>query len=660
MKNLSSLLFLISVFLFTVKSTAQNLDNKTLLTIDGTDYDAGTFMKFYFKNIDIVKEEGHKNIDNYLDLYIDYRLKLQQAYSLGLHEKVDYLKEIQSTRSSIAQAFLTDNEVSDKLIKEAYERENKEVNVSHILIKVDRTASPADTLKAWNKIHDIEKELQKGASFSSLARTKSEGPSAGNEGNLGWFGSFKMVYEFENAAFDTKKGSFSKPFRTDFGYHIVFVNDTRPNPGDLTVAHIMTFDKKNAASKTAQERIMEIYEQVQSGKDFKQLAREFSDDGNSAARGGKLNRFGTGGVDEDFANAAFALNKVGDYSEPIKTKYGWHIIKLLEKHPVQSYEDLKKELENRIKKSPRSRKITEGFINKLKTLYNMKSKNTLPKNVYEIVNDTLLLSGKYKFDNQVKGLDQKLFTLRESSFKVEDFLKYVEIKIVKDLQPYPSKKVKLDAYYKEYINEQLMAYHNKNLERDNEEFRFLYNEFKEGFLIFDLIEEKIWNKAKNDSIGLNNYFKSHQEDYKWKRRLDIDLTQNISQEVAEKVREQLIKKVAIDVIKSNLNIDNKTQVMVSSGEVEETYNRLPDNFEIKLGVSSVYHDVGDNFYKVINVKKIKEPTNKTLEEARGSVINAYQQQLEKNWLENLRKGHQIKVSRKVLKKVKKEIEKQLD
>lgn len=659
MKYISSLL-LISVFFLTVKATAQDIGDKTLLTIDGTDYDAGTFMKFYFKNIDIVQDEDQKNIDNYLDLYIDYRLKLQQAYSLDLHKKEDYLKEIESTRSSIAQAYLTDNEVSDQLVREAYERGNKEVNASHILIKVDRAASPADTLKAWNKIHDIEQELKNGASFSSLARTKSEGPSAGNEGNLGWFGSFRMVYEFENAAFETEKGSFSKPFRTDFGYHIVYVNDTRPNPGELTVAHIMAFDKKDSGSKNAQERILEIYKQVQSGKDFKQLAREFSDDGNSAARGGKLNKFGTGGVDEVFANAAFALKNVGDYSEPIKTKFGWHIIKLLEKHPVKSYDDLKKELENKIKKSPRSRKITEGFINKLKNLYNIEDQNALPKNVYTMVNDTLLLSGKYKFDDQLTGLDQKLFTINEASYKIGDFLKYVETKMTKDFKPYPSKKAKLDAYYTEYSNDQIMSYYDKNLERDNKEFRFLYNEFKEGFLVFDLIETEIWNKAKNDSIGLNEYFNNHREDYKWKRRLDIVLTQNVSRDIAENVRQQLIKKVAIDDVKSILNIDNKTQVIVSSGEVEETYNRLPDNFEIKLGVSSVYHDAGDSFYKVIDVKEIKEPTNKTLEEARGSVVNDYQQELEKNWLDNLRNGHQIKVSKKVFKKVKKAIENQLD
>lgn len=658
MKYISGLL-LIGMFFLTVKATAQDFEDKTLMTIDGTDYDAGTFMRFYFKNIDIVQDEDQKDIDNYLNLYIDYRLKLQQAYNLELHKKDDYLKEIENTRSSIAQAYLTDNEVSDQLVREAYERGNKEVNASHILIKIDRSALPADTLKAWNKIHDIEQELKNGSSFSSLARTKSEGPSAGKEGNLGWFGSFRMVYEFESAAFDTPKGSFSEPFRTDFGYHIVYVNDTRPNPGQVTVAHIMAFDKKDTGSKNAETRIQEIYKQVQSGIEFEQLAREFSDDANSAARGGKLNKFGSGGVDELFANAAFAIKNIGDYSEPIQTKFGWHIIKLLEKHPVKSYGELKKELENKIQKSPRSRKITEGFTNKLKKQYGIDNKMTLPAAVYTMVDDSLLLSGSYKVGG-VNDNSDILISIKEESYKVKDFLKYVESKMAKDSKPYPSKKVKLDAYYKDFINDQLMTYYDKNLERDNKDFRFLYNEFKEGFLVFDLIETEIWNKAKNDTIGLKNFFNTNKENYRWKRKLDIILTQSVTEEVAINVREQLINKIAIDSIKSNLNIGNKTKVIVSSGEVEETYSRLPDNFDIKLGVSSVYHDKGDSFYKVVEVIEIKEPSDKTLEEARGSVVNDYQLELEKHWLDSLRDGHDIKVNKRVLKRVRKEIKNRLD
>lgn len=658
MKSINSLLCLIAL-LFITGINAQSWNEKTMLTIDGTDFDAGTFMKFYFKNIDIVQEEEQKDVDNYLELYIDYRLKLQQAYDLGLDQKEDHLNDIKGTRSSLAQPYLTDNTVTESLIKEGYEREKEQINASHILIKVSRGASPSDTLKAWNRIQEIYNQLQEGADFATLARTKSEGPSAGNEGKVGWFGPFRMAYEFETASYETPVNSFSKPTRTDFGYHIVYVNERRPNPGELTVAHIMTFDKKDADQKTAANRIQELYAQLKEGKRFEELAREFSDDLNTAPRGGKLNRFGIGGIDETFANAAYKLQEIGYYSKPIETRFGWHIIKLLEKHPLEDFKELEKELKDKLKNSPRSRKITESFTNKLKKQYNVPQDLKLPKEVYTLLEDSLIMTGKFKLDEKRKSNNNLLFNIKETNFSITDFLTYSEKKQLKDATVYSSKVEKLDAFYQAFITEKIIEYYDTNLERDNEEFRFLYNEFKEGFLVFDLIETQVWQKADNDSIGQENYYNTHKNDYKWERRIDIDLTQSISREAASEVREMLLQGVATDSIKSRLNVDNKTKVIVSSGKVEETYNRLPDGFEVKLGVSDIYHEDGDSFYKVISVKEIIEPTFKTLEEARGRVINDYKQELEKNWIDNLRKGHKIKIHKKVLKKVKAEIQKQL-
>ncbi|MFT5926468.1 MAG: peptidyl-prolyl cis-trans isomerase SurA [Rubritalea sp.] len=648
------------VFSISTGINAQDLEGKTLLSIDGTDYDAGTFLKFYFKNIDIVQDEAQKDVDNYLDLYIDYRLKLQQAYELGLDKKEVHIKEIQSTRSSLAQPYLTDSKVTESLVREGYERGKQQINASHVLIKVSRGASPADTLLAWNRIQDIYKEVQAGASLGSLARTKSEGPSAGNEGNIGWFGPFTMAYEFETVAYETPVNAFSKPIRTDFGYHIVYVNDKRPNPGERTVAHIMTFDKEEADKNTAATRIQELYGQLEQGRRFEELAKEFSDDANSAPRGGELNKFGTGGIDETFANVAFELKEKGAYSKPIETKYGWHIIKLLEKHPLKGFDDLKEELENKIQKSPRSRIITASFTNRLKKKYEVSEKLQLSQEVYSLFKDSLIMENAYVFDENQKANDKELFKIKETQYSITDFLKYTEKKQLKDFASYSTKLEKLDAFYNSFITDKIMEYYDSNLERDNEDFKFLYNEFKEGFLVFDLIETQVWNKADNDSLGQENYYNSHKDTYMWLRRLDIDLTQSTSLDVANEVRTMLRQGIATDTIKARLNLDNKSKVIISSGTVEETYNRLPEDFDIQLGVSSVYHSQGDSFYKVIDVKNIIEPSNRTLEEARGRVINDYKQELEKNWINNLREGHKIKVYKKVLKKVKAQIKKHLD
>jgi peptidyl-prolyl cis-trans isomerase SurA len=649
-----------AVLLFSVICYAQKIEDATFLTIDDTDYDAGTFMKFYFKNIDIVQDEEQKDIDNYLDLYIDYRLKLQQAYKLELDKKESHIRDIESTRSSLAQPYLTDNKVTESLVKEGYERGLQQVNASHILIKLSRGASSADTLTAWNRIEAIYKELQQGADFGSLARTKSEGPSAGNEGGLGWFGAFVMAYEFETAAYETPVASFSTPIRTDFGYHIVYVNDKRTEPGEVTVAHIMTFDKQSEGEQTAASRIQEIYQQLEEGRGFEELAREFSDDENSASRGGRLNKFGTGGIDEAFANAAFELQEKGAYSKPVETKYGWHIIQLLEKHPIKTFEELESELKDKIQKSPRSRKITEAFTNQLKKQYQIPERLVLPKKVYDIVNDSLIMSGKYVYDKNQNANTNELFKIRETNYTISNFLSYVEQKQLKDFTFYADKKEKIDAFYDAFITEKIISYYDSNLERDNEDFRFLYNEFKEGFLVFDLIETQIWNKADNDSVGQQDYYNRFKDKYTWKLRLDIDLTQSTSKEVAEEVRGLLQEGVAIDSIKARINVGNTTKVIISSGTVEETYNRLPEDFELQLGVSKVYHTDGESFYKVIQVNEIKESSVKTIEEARGRVINDYKQELEKNWIDDLRKGHQIVVHKKVFKKVKAQIESQLD
>ncbi|KEZ94391.1 peptidylprolyl isomerase [Nonlabens ulvanivorans] len=638
-------------------AVAQELEDKTLLTIDGNPYDAGTFMRVYLKNLDIVQDDSQKDIDNYLDLYIDYRLKLLQAYEMNLDLKESYKKELNNYRQSLAQAYLTDTDVTESLIREAYNRKKREVKASHILVKVGPGDAPQDTLKAWNKINAIKNELDNGADFSKLARTKSEGPSAGNEGKLGWFSVFRMVYPFENAAFDTEVGKHSEVFRTDFGYHIVKVFEDRLARGEVTVAHIMTFDARDAEEKTAEKRINDVYKQLQETGRFEELAREFSDDMNSASRGGKLDRFGTGGLNATtFEDIAFGLKEKGEYSAPFKSKFGWHIVKLIEKHPVGSYEDLAPSLKEKIRKSPRARKITDSFNKSLREKYHVERSEKVLEKLNEVISDSIL-SNSWQYDPALKMADLKMFTIKDEEISYADFYKDVMSRQKKDFTNYSSKEEKVQKFYYDFIDKSIAAYYDKNLENENKDFAFIYDEYKEGLLLFDLLETKIWNKAKEDSTGQQAYYDLHKSKYQWKRRLDIVLTQNTTEEVAQEVQRLLKNGTSREEIKKQFNIDGRTKVMMSNGIVEETYNRIPDNFEVKEGVSSIYYDEKTGFYKVILVKEVLEPSQKTLDEARGAVINDYQQQLEKDWMSSLRNGRTIKVNKKTFKKVKKAIAK---
>lgn len=640
-------------FIFAVSIvTAQKLEDKTLLTIDGKNYDAGTFMRVYSKNLDIVKDESQKDIDNYIELYVDYRLKLMQAYELKLEEEDAYKKELLNHRTTLAQGYLTDNQVTDALVQEAYDRSKVELKGRHILIMVEPSALPQDTLKAWNRIQDIKKELDKGADFATVAKTKSEDPGAGNGGDLGWFGPFRMVYEFETAAYNTTPGNYSKPFRTDFGYHIVKIEEKRPARGEVTVAHIMTFDPKESEEKTAAKRIQDIYKQLQETGKFEELAREFSDDLNSANQGGKLNKFGTGGINSSkFEDVAFGLKASDEISQPFESEYGWHIVKLMEKHPVQPFEELKKPLAEKIKKSPRARRITTAFTDKLKKQYKVTINDAELKAIKSNVTDSVF-SGTWTNTKNYKNYNTPVMNMTGKSWTAGDFYTYLETQQKKDYTPYKTKEAKIQAAFDGYVESSLIDFYDQNLERDNKDFAFVYNEYKEGILLFNLLENKIWNRAKEDSLGQQQYFEANKEKYIWKRRLDLVLTQNTTEDAAKQVKQMLEKNMPLQEIKDALNTDGRTKVMVSSGTVEENYNRLPDNFKVQLGVSDVYSDESTNFFKVIQVKEIIEPKAKTLDEARGSVINDYQQQLEKDWLSSLRDGHSIKIDTKVLKEVK--------
>lgn len=638
-----------------ISLNAQKLESQTLLTIDGTNYDAGTFMRVYSKNLDIVKDDTQKDIDNYMQLYIDYRLKLMQAYELKLHEDEDYKKELSNYRTTLAQGFLTDNEVTDALVQEAYERSKTELKGRHILITVAAAASPQDTLQAWNRIQDLKKELDRGVDFAQLAKDKSEDPGAGNGGDLGWFGPFKMVYEFENAAYKTQKGRYSNPFRTDFGYHIIKIEDVRPARGEVTVAHIMTFDTKDSSEKTAEKRLKEIYKQFEEGAKFEQLAREFSDDVNSANKGGKLNRFGTGGLNSViFEDVAFNLTVSDPVSKPFQSEYGWHIVKLLEKHPLQPLKEIKKTLTERIKKDTRARRITTAFTDKLKNQYKATVNANTFKEIAANVTDSVLV-GKWENSKNFKNYKEPVITMTGAVKTAGDFYEFLEQQQKTNFKQYPSKNEKVKESFDNFFERTLIDFYDQNLEQDNSDFAFVYNEYKEGILLFNLLETKIWNRAKEDSLGQLAYFEKHKEKYSWKRRLDIILTQNSTLETAKQVKQMLENKKPLPEIKDSLNTDGRTMVTITTGVVEDNFNRLPPDFVAQKGVSKIYEDVETNFFKVIEVKEIIEPKPKTFEEAKGNVINDYQQQLEKDWQNSLRDGRKIEVNKKVFNQVKKKL-----
>lgn len=634
---------------------AQKSKKEVLFTINDKPYYTDEFLRVYNKNLDLVKDESQKGLDQYLELFIGYKLKINKAYKLGLENGQGYQNELKQYRGQLAKGYLTDSKVTKELVDEAYQRSLKEIRASHILILADENAAPADTLKAYNQAMDVYKKAIVGEDFGKLAEQYSQDPSAKeNHGDLGYFSVFRMVYPFESGAYKTRRGEVSKPVRSRFGYHVIRTTDVRDNRGEIQVAHIMILKPKSddpAEAKKAKDKIFEIYNKLKQGENFDELAKQFSDDKSSSSKGGVLNRFSSGQLSsEAFENAAFALTKDKPLSEPVQSEFGWHIIKLVDKFPVKSYDESKSELENRVSKDDRSRLITSALNDKLHKKYNVKRNDKEYKKAVAAVTDAVY-AGEWETPD-LKNFEGKLFSIQDKVVTSGDFLKYIVVQQKAGLTEKPVSKL-VDHLYQKFVDEQLSAYYNDHLEGEFPEFSAVMDEYRDGLLLFDLMEKEIWDRSKTDTLGLRNFYDANKAKYQWKERVDVVLVSSVNQDMIKKAQKMLKDKVTYDVIKEKLNTKDKVNVMTSAGTFEQGNDALPKSLVFKEGVSEVFKD-GD-YYFVAKVNKVLPAGAKTLDEAKGRVINDYQQYLEENWVKDLKGEFTIKVNRDVFEKVKKEV-----
>ncbi|MUV04186.1 peptidylprolyl isomerase [Flavobacterium rakeshii] len=638
-------------------SFAQQTKKEVLFTVNENPYYTDEFVRVYNKNLDLVKDDSQKDLDNYLNLFIGYKLKVNRAYELGLQDNKKYQLELKNYRQQLSKNYHLDKEVTDELVEEAYNRLQKEVKAAHILFLLDENASPADTLRVYNKAIEVRAKALAGEDFGKLAQQYSEDKSAKeNNGELGYFSAFRMVYPFETGAFTTPKGEVSKPVRSRFGYHIIKVEDVRENRGDITVAHIMlikskdTSDEDNAKLKN---RIEEIYQKLKQGEDFGELAKQFSQDGYSASKGGLLEKFSSGSLSsEEFENRAFALKKSGDYTEPFETEYGWHIVKLVKKHQLQSFEEVKEDLEGRVAKDDRSSVIAEAMTEKLKKKYPMDTDKKMYSKVLTAVNDSYY-TASWKLPESADSFNKTLLTINnDEEIKAWDFLEYINKEQKGGVKAKPLNRL-VPILYEKFCNEKLNEYYDKNLENEFPEFAGVMQEYKDGLLLFDLMEKEIWDKAKQDTIGLKNYYNAHLNEYRWGKRVDAEVISSTDKKIIEKARKLLKKGKDIASVKEELNTNGKINVIERSGVFAQDDEMLPVLDKWETGISDVVNK-GDYYY-VINVNKVLPAATKSLDECRGRVVNDYQQYLESTWIDTLKKEFTVKVNNDVFEKVKKQL-----
>jgi len=667
MKSLISFVFSITFLsmLVAMPSFAQNKpDNKTLITIGKENITVKEFIDVYKKNNLNNEILDKKSLEEYLDLYVNFRLKVAEAKALKMDTNKAFIEELAGYRTQLSKPYFTDEKVTEQLLVEAYQRKLKDVRASHILINVAKDALPKDTLAAYNKVMKIRERILKGESFAEIASKESDDPSArdreavpnqrpfrpGNKGDLGYFSVFDMVYPFENGAYSTPVGSLSMPVRSDFGYHLIKVTEISDAVGSIEAAHIYVALNPGATEEEVAEKeakIKKIQAKIEEGSSFEEAVLQYSEDRGSAAREGKLAKFTANRIVPEFVETIKKM-KPGEISAPVRTIYGFHIIKLIGLEKPADFETEKAALKERIAKDGRAKKSEEAVINQIKQEAGFKLNN---KNTSAFVGslDSTVVTGNFNTQSYAK-FKKPLFKLGKKTLTQADFAAYIAKNHKKQDGISP------EAYgYKllnEFVNEQCILYEDSRLEKKYPEFASLMKEYHDGILLFDLMDKKVWSFAVKDTTGLKDFYQNNRSDYLWKDRVNATVYTITKAEDVAKVKRIIESQPDDGAIAQAFDRDSIISVRIQPGKFERGDNKFVDMAEWNAGsLTEKYSDV-DNFTVLVKVREIFQPEPKALDEARGIITSDYQNYLEKMWVKELKQKYPVEIHRELLDEIK--------
>ncbi len=518
--------FLFSFFLLSLNLFSQK-ENEMLFKVGKTPVSIGEFKHLFEKNSSNEKGKTTEEVKEYLTLFINFKLKVKEATELKLDTLPTLKRELISYQNQLAEQFIQDSDFEERLLKEAYERSKYQLKASHILVKLSENAKPQDTLKAYHKILEARKSIIDGSSFADVAKEYSEDPSVlENNGDLGYFTVFKMIYTFETAAYQTNKGQISMPFRTPYGFHIIKVEDVKASKGEREIAQILITDQ----SEKGKNKIDSLYAALSNGTDFGFLAKKFSNDKGSSMNGGKLPKMGYGRMFPKMEEVAFSLQFLNEISKPFKTIYGWHIFKLIKKYPFQSFAEARPGLQRKINSSGRAKLSNQALLKQLKKKYDIKvfeeNKNVFAdSNIRAVSNDSL---------------QNTLFSINDKKVTQEDFKYYI----------YSRRQKPVSILFTEFFNESILQYFKANLIKNNNTYKQAVQEYKEGILLFELMNKNVWNRASADSVGLQKFFDMNKNKYTFNdgRSKDKSIALNDYQKYLDiELIAQLRKKYVVEI-----------------------------------------------------------------------------------------------------------------
>ncbi len=641
--------FLILIGSVSYGQSAKATETKPLpiFVFGSTTINTDEFLYLYRKNHQKKEDFTDVKIQEYLDLFINFKLKVAEAYQRGFDTTAAFKKEFGSYKEELKKPYQAGKDDLDKLTHEAYERLGEEVKASHILISIKQDPSPADTLEAYQKISEIRNKLIAGSDFQALAREFSQDPSAkANGGDLGYFTAMQMVYPFEQAAYTTTVGEISPLVRTRFGYHILKIQDRRKSKGEIEVSHILLRTGTSNDGKV-KNSIFEIYDQLKGGRNWDELCKEFSEDTNTKNSGGRLRPFGVGALASvpEFEAVSFSLQQPGEISDPFQSGVGWHIIRLEKKIPLPPFKEMEASLKRRVSRDERLQISQTALITKRKKEFEFIE--MLPTKQYIFSQaDSSLIKGNWNYTGIEEEKAKPLFSLQSKNIFLNEFIAYI---IANQTKNALSPSAYMTLLYDKFINESMNIIEEQKLIAENVDYRLLLNEYKEGILLFEIMEREVWNKASEDSLGQHIYYNEHQDKYKAGDRIEARIFSTSDKAFLDEIGMKIEKGDTLR--KEDLK---KFKSIQNNRAYEKGDNKVIDRINWVIGVQKTE---ADGMHYLVEVNRLRPPGGKSFEEARASIISDYQDALEKAWVAQLRQKYPVKINKKGKKLVIAELQK---
>ena len=656
MTSLNRVFFVLMLFVIgcktpstvTTTTTTNKGDDPVLFTVDGTPVHVSEFKYIYTKTNADKADFSKASVDEYLDLYKKFKLKVARAKEMQLDTIPALISELAGYRRQLADSYLIDKEVTNRLVEELYESTKQDVDISHIMVNFGESG---DTTAAFAKINEARQKLSKKKSWEEVTMAYSDDKSkAKNKGRIGYVTAMfpKGLYALEKAAYTLPIGKVSEVLTSPSGYHLIKVNERRPARGKMEIAHILIRTKKDSDGSEAKQKAEALYAQLKSGSAFEDLAKDNSEDPQSAKRGGYIGHFGINQYEAGFEEAAFLLANDGDFSKPIQSSVGYHIIKRVSKEGIQPMKIVKTGLQNKIKNDTRFTQAQRSMIKRIKRENNFRE---YPKMLTEYIGqlDTNFLTFKWKPQGYRSA--ETLFSVGSEKATISEFETFLKESSRERIRSAGKQNDEVARQlYGDFINKECMGYEEKQLEKKYPDFKALMREYEEGILLFEATKMEVWDKASQDSVGLANFFKTVDGKYKWKERAAVSL---YSLKEAGKGRIDEVRAFAQnnkpEQVLAKFNSKDSQILTAIDRTFERGRNDVLDKLDWKIGGLSANEEnrrnKSTNFMKI---EKILPAGDKSLDEARGYVVADYQDALEKKWIEQLKAKFPIVINQTAL------------